>query len=78
MHHTASHDHHHQNNEHDHIGHDHHEHHHHAVKNLIKNRDIFGHRVQFNFNQKDTSFKTIAGGLFSIVFKFFFFSFSLF
>ena len=49
---------------------------HFSWKNLIKNRDIFGHKVQFNFNQKDSTYKTIAGGLFSIVFKACFFYFA--
>ena len=62
--------------------HHHHGHHHqhgpHALKNFIKNRDIFGHKVQFNFNQRETSYKTIAGGIFSIFFKILFTFFAVF
>ena len=36
------------------------------IRNLIKNRDLFGHSVEFNFNQKDSTHKTLIGGLFSI------------
>ena len=39
------------------------------MRNFVKDRDIFGHKVRFNFNQKAAAHKTIVGGLFSVMFK---------
>ena len=35
----------------------------------IKNHDIFGTPVSLNFNQDGTNYKTLIGGLFSLLIK---------
>jgi hypothetical protein len=36
------------------------------LKNIIRNRDMFGYRVELNFNEKGSTHKTLCGGLVSI------------
>ena len=36
-------------------------------KNLVKNKDMFGHKVQINFEGNKTSHKTLIGGVVSII-----------
>jgi hypothetical protein len=35
---------------------------------IIKDFDLFGHRVQFNFNKNGKTHNTLLGGCFSLVF----------
>ena len=36
-------------------------------KNSIKSKDLFGHIIQLNFNQKGSSHKTVIGGSLSLL-----------
>jgi hypothetical protein len=37
------------------------------LKQVIRNRDMFGHRVELNFNNQGSSHKTLCGGIGSIM-----------
>ena len=39
------------------------------IKNHIKNHDLFGYRVDLNFNKRGHSHQTMIGGLISILLK---------
>jgi len=38
------------------------------IKNGMINSDIFGYPVNLNFDKKDSYYKTLFGGIFSIIF----------
>jgi hypothetical protein len=48
------------------------------LRKLIKNRDLFGYPVEFNFNQKELTHNTLIGGLFSILFQGIYFYYLMF
>ena len=39
------------------------------IRKKVKDSDMFGHSVVLNFNRQGDTFKTIAGGLFSVIIK---------
>ena len=41
------------------------------LRKLIQGQDMFGHRINLNFNREGNSHKTIIGGLVSICLKLF-------
>ena len=38
-----------------------------SIISKIKNKDLFGHVIQLNFNQKGSSHRTVIGGLLSLI-----------
>jgi hypothetical protein len=39
------------------------------ISSFVKKRDLFGHIIQLNFNQKGSSHNTVIGGATSIIIK---------
>jgi hypothetical protein len=39
-----------------------------GIKNTMINSDIFGYPVNLNFDKKDSNYKTLLGGILSIIF----------
>ena len=39
------------------------------MQEFLKNRDLFGHPVQLNFNKKGSQHTTVVGGVVSIIVK---------
>ena len=35
----------------------------------IKNHDMFGHKIEFNYNKRGSSHQTIIGGICSLIIK---------
>ena len=37
------------------------------IRKFVKSNDMFGHKINFNFNKKGDSFKTSLGGFASLI-----------
>lgn len=40
-----------------------------VITNWLKDHDMFGHTVNFNFNKKGDTHNTVPGGFFSLIIK---------
>ena len=40
-----------------------------SFQTYIKTHDLFGHKIELNFNKKGSSHNTLIGGVFSILIK---------
>ena len=42
-----------------------------SINNTVKSYDLFGYKLEFNYDKKGTNYKTIGGGIVSILIQMF-------